>query len=69
KNKEVTEEARIILVRLLNYNANKITDHFCQQTLANMDAGRRRAKIERIEKAKTTPPVNVTIFQAGITQQ
>jgi len=63
KNKGVVEEHRIKLIRLLNYNANRITDHFSEQTLAHMHAGR-RAKIERKEKAKATPPVEVTISQA-----
>jgi DNA replicative helicase MCM subunit Mcm2 (Cdc46/Mcm family) len=63
KNKGVTEEDRIKLQRLLNFNANKITDHFSQQTLAHMNAGR-RAKMERIETAKNTPPVEVSISQA-----
>jgi hypothetical protein len=63
KNDEVMEEDRIKLLRLLNHNANRITDHFTQQTLAHMDAGR-RAKKERKEKAKSTPPVEVTISQA-----
>ena len=61
KSKEVSEEDRIKLLRLLNHNANRITDHFSQQTLAHMNAGR-RAKMERIEKAKST--VEATIFEA-----
>lgn len=61
KGKGVIED-RVILVRLLNYNANRITDHFSEQTLAHMHAGR-RAKMERIEKAKATPHVEVTISQ------
>jgi DNA replicative helicase MCM subunit Mcm2 (Cdc46/Mcm family) len=63
KGKEVIEEDRVILVRLLNYNANRITDHFSQQTLAHMHAGR-RAKMERIEKEKNTPPREVSVAQA-----
>jgi hypothetical protein len=63
KNKGVTEEDRIKLLRLLNFNASRITDHFSQQTLAHMHAGR-RAKMDRIEKAKSIPAVEVTISQA-----
>ena len=59
----MSEEDRIKLLRLLNHNANRITDHFSQQTLADLNAGR-RAKMERIEKAKSTPPVEATIFEA-----
>ena len=63
KSKGVTEEDRIKLLRLLNHNANRIADHFSQQTLAHINAGR-RAKMERIERVKSTPPVEVTISQA-----
>ena len=63
KSKGVVEEDRIKLARLLHYNAKRITDHFSQQTLSRMDAGR-RAKMERIEKAKSSSPVEVTISQA-----
>ena len=60
KSKEVSEEDRIKLLRLLNHNAIQITDHFCQQTLAHMNAGR-RSKMERIEKAKSTPISSIVI--------
>jgi replicative DNA helicase Mcm len=63
KNKRVVDEDRIKLLRLLNHNANRITNHFSEQTLVHMHAGR-RAKIERKEKAKATPPVEVIISQA-----
>jgi len=63
KDKMVAEEDRIKLLRLLNYNANRITGHFSQQTLTHMDAGR-RARIERIEREKSLPYVEVSIYQA-----
>ncbi|MFZ0512321.1 MAG: hypothetical protein WAM14_12000 [Candidatus Nitrosopolaris sp.] len=47
KNKGVIEEDRKKILRLLNHNGNRITDHFSQQRLAHMHAGR-RAKMERI---------------------
>jgi DNA replicative helicase MCM subunit Mcm2 (Cdc46/Mcm family) len=62
KNKGVVDEDRIKLRRLLNHNANRITDHFSEQTLAHMHAGR-RAKIERKENAKNTPPVEASISE------
>jgi DNA replicative helicase MCM subunit Mcm2 (Cdc46/Mcm family) len=63
KSKGVIEEDRTKLLRLLNYNASGIADHFSQQTLVHMNAAR-RAKMERIERAKSSPPVEVTISEA-----
>jgi hypothetical protein len=64
KNKGVTEEDRIKLQRLLNYNAKKITDHFSQQTLAHMHAGK-TAKMARIDKVKNAPAIEVSISDAS----
>lgn len=63
KGKEVTEEDRVILVQLLNYNANRITDHFSQQTLEQTSAGQRKKK-ERNDRIKNTPPREVSVPQA-----
>lgn len=63
KSKGVTED-RIKLVGLLHHNAKRITDHFSEQTSAHMHAGK-RAKIERIEKAKAAPHVDVTCSNAN----
>jgi hypothetical protein len=62
KNKGVVDEDRIKLLRLLNHNANRITDHFSEQTLAHIHAGR-RAKRERKENAKNTIPVEASISE------
>lgn len=62
-SKGVTEEDRIELLRLLNHNANRITDHFAEKTVAHMHAGR-RAKIERKEKTKNKPAKEVSISDA-----
>jgi DNA replicative helicase MCM subunit Mcm2 (Cdc46/Mcm family) len=63
KNKGVAEEDRIILVRMLNHNAKRITDHFSEQTLAHTDAGQ-KAKKERVERVKNAPPVEVSVSHA-----
>lgn len=63
QSKGVAEDARTRLLRLLNSNANRIADHFIERQKCTMHAGM-KAKVERIEKAKNTPPIDVSISQA-----
>jgi hypothetical protein len=60
----IREEDRTKLRRLFNYNANRITDHFTARTLSHLHAGR-KARIERTEKAKNTPPTEISISEAS----
>lgn len=62
-NKGVNEADRVKLLRLLNANSNRIVDHFSKLQRRNLHAGR-KAKLERKEKAKSTPPIEVSISQA-----
>ncbi len=45
ESKGVAEEDRIKLVRMFNYNAERITDHFSQQTLAHRPHVLRRSGV------------------------
>lgn len=66
QSESVAEDDRVRLVRLLSSyiskaaNASRIVDHFLERHRYNLNAGR-RAKIERIERATTTPPVEVEL--------
>jgi DNA replicative helicase MCM subunit Mcm2 (Cdc46/Mcm family) len=63
RGRGVAEDHKTKLLRLLNANASRIIDHFIERQRRTIHAGR-KVKLERIQKAKNAPYVDVSLSQA-----